>query len=130
MIQTWSEDYDSGRPLRLKKPENQLVYLKWLMRYWKKDCKLPLKSKFRICDDCRRMNCTKGCTCACHNRASKEWCDVAKLVCKNYGFECDFIAEGIDASEVIESFGKHTLEEHGIEYSKEALMQFIIRQGG
>ena len=60
----------------------------------------------------------------------RKWCDVAKLVCKNYGFECDFIAEGTDASEVIESFGKHTLEEHGIEYSKEALMQFIIRQGG
>jgi len=55
---------------------------------------------------------------------------VAKLVCKKYGFECDFIAEGTDISEVIESFGKHTLEEHGIEYSKEALMQFIIRQGG
>jgi len=55
---------------------------------------------------------------------------VAKLVCKNYGFECDFIVQGTDASEVIESFRKHTLEEHEIEYSKEALMQFIIRQGG
>jgi len=38
-------------------------------------------------------------------------------------------AEGNDISDVIEKFGKHTLEEHGIEYSKEALMQFIIRQG-
>ena len=58
----------------------------------------------------------------------REWCNVAKLVCKNYGFECDFIAEGTDVSEVIERFGKHTLDEHGIEYSKESLMQFIIRQ--
>jgi len=55
---------------------------------------------------------------------------VTKLACKNYGFECDFIAEGTDVSEVIERFGKHTLEEHGIEYSKESLMQFIIRQSG
>ncbi len=60
----------------------------------------------------------------------REWCNVAKLVCKNYGFECDFIVQGTDASEVVESFRKHTLEEHGIEYSKEALMQFILRQGG
>ena len=28
----------------------------------------------------------------------------------------------------IEEFGKHTDEEHGIDYSKEALMQFILRQ--
>jgi len=54
---------------------------------------------------------------------------VAKLVCKEYGFECSFVAKGDDISDVIEKFGKHTLEEHGIEYSKEALMQFIIRQG-
>ena len=54
---------------------------------------------------------------------------MAKLVCKEYGFECSFVAEGHDISDVIEQFGKHTLDEHGIEYSKEALMQFIIRQG-
>jgi predicted small metal-binding protein len=54
---------------------------------------------------------------------------MAKLVCKEYGFECSFVAEGNKVSEVIEKFGKHTLDEHGIEYSKEALMQFIIRQG-
>ncbi len=54
---------------------------------------------------------------------------MAKLVCKEYGFECGFVAEGDDISDVIEKFGKHTLDEHGIEYSKEALMQFIIRQG-
>lgn len=53
---------------------------------------------------------------------------MAKLVCKEYGFECDFVAEGTDVSVVLELFGKHTLEEHGIEYSKEALMQFILRK--
>lgn len=54
---------------------------------------------------------------------------MAKLVCQDYGFSCDFIAEGNDISVVLEEFGKHTLEEHGIEYSKEALMHFILRKG-
>lgn len=53
-----------------------------------------------------------------------------KLVCRDYGFDCDFVAEGKDVSIVVDEFGKHTLDEHGIEYSKEALMQFILRKGG
>lgn len=52
------------------------------------------------------------------------------LSCKDYGFECDFESKGDDVSAVIEEFGKHTDEVHGIEYSKEALMQFIVRKGG
>jgi len=38
------------------------------------------------------------------------------------------IANLLHISQVIEKFGKHTLDEHGIEYSKEGLMQFILRQ--
>ena len=53
---------------------------------------------------------------------------MAKLCCVDYGFECDFAAESKDASEMIEQFAKHTSDEHGIEYSKEALMQFILRK--
>jgi predicted small metal-binding protein len=53
--------------------------------------------------------------------------NMAKLRCSDYGFECDFVSEG-EMEEVIEVFGKHTNEEHGIDYSKEALMQFILRQ--
>ncbi len=53
---------------------------------------------------------------------------MAKLICKDYGFECDFVAEGTDLSHVLQDFGKHTLEEHGIDYSKESLMQFILRK--
>ena len=52
---------------------------------------------------------------------------MARLRCSDYGFECDFVSEG-GVEEVIEEFGKHTDEEHGIDYSKEALMQFILRQ--
>lgn len=53
-----------------------------------------------------------------------------KLSCRDYGFDCSFTAEGNDVSAVIEEFGKHTENEHGIEYSKESLMQFIIRKSG
>ena len=52
---------------------------------------------------------------------------MAKLRCSDYGFECDFVSEG-EIEHVIEEFGRHTDEEHGIDYSKEALMQFILRQ--
>jgi predicted small metal-binding protein len=52
---------------------------------------------------------------------------MAKLKCSDYGFECNFVSEG-EMEHVIEEFGKHTDEEHGIDYSKEALMQFILRQ--
>ncbi len=53
---------------------------------------------------------------------------MAKLTCSDYGFECDFSAEG-EIEVVLEKFGEHTEEEHGIEYTKEALMQFILRKG-
>lgn len=54
---------------------------------------------------------------------------MVKLQCRDYGFECDFVAED-DTESVISQFGNHTSEVHGIEYSKEALMQFILRQRG
>ena len=54
---------------------------------------------------------------------------MAKLVCRDYGFECDYVAEGKEIAVVIENYGKHSAEEHGIEYSKESLMQFILRKG-
>lgn len=53
--------------------------------------------------------------------------NMARLRCSDYGFECDFVSEG-EVEAVIKEFGKHTDEEHGIEYSEEALMQFILRQ--
>ena len=53
---------------------------------------------------------------------------MIKLSCRDYGFECDFVAEG-SSEEVIAKFGDHSREEHGIDYSKEALMQFIMRKG-
>ncbi len=54
---------------------------------------------------------------------------MAKFVCRDYGFDCDFIVEDEDIAKVIVAYSKHSLDEHGIEYSKEALMQFILRKG-
>lgn len=53
---------------------------------------------------------------------------MAKLRCQDYGFDCEFEVEG-DTEKVISQFGAHTLDEHGIEYQKEALMQFLLRKG-
>lgn len=52
---------------------------------------------------------------------------MTKLKCSDYGFECDFVSEG-EIEQVIEEFAKHTDDIHGIDYSKEALMQFILRK--
>lgn len=54
---------------------------------------------------------------------------MIKLECRDYGFNCNFVSEGNESSKVTEEFGKHTLEEHGIEYRKEVLMQFVLRKG-
>ena len=52
---------------------------------------------------------------------------MTKLRCKDYGYECNFVAEG-EIEKVIEDFGQHTEGEHGIDYSKEVLMGFILRK--
>jgi predicted small metal-binding protein len=52
---------------------------------------------------------------------------MTKLTCAYYGFECNYVAEG-QVEQVIEKFRTHTDDEHGIDYSKESLMQFILRQ--
>ena len=54
---------------------------------------------------------------------------MSNLKCADYGFTCEFEAIG-DVDSVIQDFGKHTEEDHGIDYSKEALMQFIVRKKG
>lgn len=52
---------------------------------------------------------------------------MVKLRCVDYGYDCDFVSEGIP-EQVIEDFRLHTEEEHGIDYSDEVLMQFILRK--
>jgi predicted small metal-binding protein len=52
-----------------------------------------------------------------------------KLVCKDYGFECNYSAEGEKGSSVIEKLRKHFEDVHGIDYSSEFLIQMIINKG-
>lgn len=52
---------------------------------------------------------------------------MVRLRCADYGFECDFVAEG-EVENVIEAFGAHMEQVHGIDYSRESLMQFIARK--
>ena len=54
---------------------------------------------------------------------------MTDLKCKDYGFECDFVATG-DVEEVIKTFRNHTEEVHGIDYSIEAIKQFLQRKHG
>ena len=52
---------------------------------------------------------------------------MAKLNCRDYGYDCDFVVEG-EIEHVIEKFGQHMDQVHGIDYTKEALMQIILRK--
>ena len=56
---------------------------------------------------------------------STDW--MVKAVCSDYGFDCDFVCEGeLDA--VIDDFGKHCTEKHGIEYENETLTKFLLNK--
>ncbi|MFQ5573992.1 MAG: DUF1059 domain-containing protein [Nitrosopumilaceae archaeon] len=50
---------------------------------------------------------------------------MAKLRCKDYGYDCDFEAVGEDLQKVMEVFGNLTSLAHGVKHEKESLMQFI-----
>ncbi len=54
---------------------------------------------------------------------------MAKLTCGDYGFECDYVSEG-EMENVIENFRTHMDDVHGIDYSKEVVMQFLLRKTG
>ena len=51
---------------------------------------------------------------------------MTKLICSNFGFDCDYVAKG-EIEQTIDDFKKHTFEEHGIDYSKEALFPLTPR---
>ena len=52
---------------------------------------------------------------------------MPKLMCRDYGFYCDFVAEG-ETEKVIEDFRTHMEEVHGIDYSVEAVKHFLARK--
>ena len=49
-----------------------------------------------------------------------------KLECKDYGFECEFILEGKKSLSLIEQLRAHFDDEHGIDYSTDAVIQMIV----
>jgi len=54
---------------------------------------------------------------------------MPELKCADYGFECDYVSKG-EMDQVIDDFRKHTEDVHGIDYSKEAVMQMLLRKQG
>ena len=50
-----------------------------------------------------------------------------KLACSDYGFECDYEIEGA-VEKVIFDYWEHMNNEHGIEYSKESILESIKRK--
>ena len=52
-----------------------------------------------------------------------------KLRCQDYGFQCDFILEGEKNVTLLEKLREHFEEEHGIDYTREAITQMIVNRG-
>ena len=52
-----------------------------------------------------------------------------KLRCKDYGFECDFVLDEQKTVGQIEKLRDHFEDEHGIDYTVEAITQMITNRG-
>jgi predicted small metal-binding protein len=51
------------------------------------------------------------------------------LRCRDYGFECDFAINEEITKEVVQKLRDHFDEEHGIDYTIEAVLQMISNRG-
>jgi len=52
-----------------------------------------------------------------------------KLRCNDYGFECEFALDEEKTIGLIQKLRDHFEEEHGIDYTIEAVTQMIINRG-
>ncbi|MGI9566380.1 MAG: DUF1059 domain-containing protein [Nitrosopumilus sp.] len=52
-----------------------------------------------------------------------------KLRCEDYGFECEFVLDEEKTVGLIEKLRDHFEEEHGIDYTVEAITQMITNRG-
>ena len=50
---------------------------------------------------------------------------MVRAVCRDYAFYCDYFID-VSMEKVVQEFGKHTTEKHGIEYSEETLTKFML----
>ena len=53
---------------------------------------------------------------------------MLRLICRDYGFDCDFVVDINSTDELLDKFGSHTVREHGIEYATQVLMQILLRK--
>jgi len=51
------------------------------------------------------------------------------LRCRDYGFECDFAINEEITKEIVQNLRDHFDEEHGIDYTIEAVLQMISNRG-
>ena len=51
------------------------------------------------------------------------------LRCRDYGFECDFSINEEITKEIVKNLRDHFDEEHGIDYTIEAVLQMISNRG-
>jgi len=52
-----------------------------------------------------------------------------KLRCEDYGFECEFILDEEKSMDELKKLRDHFEEEHGIDYTIEAVTQMITNKG-
>jgi predicted small metal-binding protein len=52
-----------------------------------------------------------------------------KLICSDYGFECGFALEGDKSLSMIKKLKDHFEQEHGIDYSVDAIIQMLVNKG-
>ena len=56
-------------------------------------------------------------------------CMTLKLRCDDYGFECEYVIDESKSIATIEKLRNHFEEEHGIDYTVEAVTQMITNRG-
>ncbi len=52
-----------------------------------------------------------------------------ELECSDYGFECNFKLEGQKSISLLKKLRDHFEQEHGIDYSVDAIIQMIVNKG-
>ena len=52
-----------------------------------------------------------------------------ELICEDYGFECKFSLKGEKNLTLIEKLREHFEQEHGIDYTTDAVIQMIVNKG-
>lgn len=54
---------------------------------------------------------------------------TVKIICADYGFECDFVLEGKPSLPLVEKLKEHFDSEHGIDYPIAAVIQMLTNHG-